>query len=646
MSWVAAAVVGGSLIGAGASIYGANQQSKTIKAGSDLQAQLGLLGLEEQARQFDTGFKAIEAGKEYGINELLRSRSNADDFITKNYSSARDAIARQTGLQGQELEDATQRALNFITTASDEAVIQELGGIDKADELVRSISSTPSYEEAQRRLDSGVINARNTLQKATAGAEQALGGLSSAGAAIGQGAQQAQGIRQAGLGAGQDALTTGSELAIRAAQEGQQQASQNIAGAGQQAQQALQTGAGQALGALGAGTQGALAAGQPYQAAGQAGLEAFAQNALSGELSPLAQLQLQEGSKQLNEQLAARGLLNSGAALEAQNQLAQQVLAQEADKQRMAQQSLAGMGQAQVGATQGLLSQQGLTSANILGGLGQGQAALAQDIGAQQAGLAERGGARTADIQRGLGAQVAGLQEAGSRDLSNLAYQGAADQAAYDAQQAQQVAQLRAGAGQQLASGIMSQAPISSQLAVQQGQEEALRQQQLADLAMQRGRTEAGYTQNLGQQQAALATDLGSNMANIYGGLGSNLANLYTGEGSQRANTLMGASTNMANAALGGATSQANLGQQAAQNVGAITTNLGAGLASSQQALGQAQAAPFNAIAGIGGQLAGYGMGQYMNQMMQPKPTPMTLGQQFTSYGLTGNSNSPYKINY
>jgi hypothetical protein len=64
-------------------------------------------------------------------------------------------------------------------------------------------------------------------------------------------------------------------------------------------------------------------------------------------ISPLTQLQLKEGNKQLNQQLAARGMYNSGAGLNLLRKYSEGVLATEADKKysRLLDVSKLGMGQ-------------------------------------------------------------------------------------------------------------------------------------------------------------------------------------------------------------------------------------------------------------------------------------------------------------
>lgn len=107
------------------------------------------------------------------------------------------------------------------------------------------------------------------------------------------------------------------------------------------------------------------------------------------QTSPLTKLQLEEGTKTLNKQLASRGLYNSGAGLTTLRKYSQEVLANEADKQYNRLYSLLGLGMGQstlgtgssaasAAAAQGLYTGQGIANTTMANGVNQANALLSQ----------------------------------------------------------------------------------------------------------------------------------------------------------------------------------------------------------------------------------------------------------------------------
>jgi hypothetical protein len=170
---------------------------------------------------------------------------------------------------------------------------------------------------------------------------------------------------------------------------------------------------------LGISTQEAIQAGQPFAQGGRAGVEAFGVSALDPN-NPLFQRRLQQGQEALNEQLAARGLFNSGAAIEAQSDLINEMTAQEQQAQVGRQLQLAQLGQPAVGAEQNLLAQQGINLANLQRGRGDAFSALRGGVDAARLANIQQGTAGLQNAQQMTGNQLTGLFNQTASNLANL----------------------------------------------------------------------------------------------------------------------------------------------------------------------------------------------------------------------------------
>ncbi len=93
MSWIAAAaVIGGSVIGAGASIYAANQQSSAAKDASAQQMQMFNTINQQEAPYRTAGYGALNSIS--GMSDYLNKPMTAAD-LTNNLSPAYDFMLNQ-----------------------------------------------------------------------------------------------------------------------------------------------------------------------------------------------------------------------------------------------------------------------------------------------------------------------------------------------------------------------------------------------------------------------------------------------------------------------------------------------------------------------------------------------------------------------
>ena len=113
---------------------------------------------------------------------------------------------------------------------------------------------------------------------------------------------------------------------------------------------------------------------EPYREAGYAALPKLQEMAFDYTGSPLYKWQLEEGTRALNRQLAARGLYNSGAGLETHRRFLSELGAQESNKMYGRTMDIANLGMGAAGAV-----------AAAAGGLGSSLANIYMIGGAQQA---------------------------------------------------------------------------------------------------------------------------------------------------------------------------------------------------------------------------------------------------------------------
>jgi hypothetical protein len=338
--------------------------------------------------------------------------------------------------------------------------------------------------------------------------QQALlsGGYGGAMGSVAQGYGQALGELQGGA-AGMPYIQQGQQQAVRSLGRGGQQAIGTIGGGVGAQQSAIQ----QAL-------MGAQMQGQPINVAGQAGLGAFANAALANPYENIAfQQRLGQSSEALNRQLAARGLYNSGAGIQAQSDLINTLTGQEQQAQIDRQLALAQMGQEQSGLTQNQMMQAGGTLADIFG-----QGAY------QQAGIQERRGQGLADVFMTGGAAQADMSMASQQQRADIA-----------ARQGESLAGLQVGQGAALSGLFDTRYAQQAANVAAQNQLDLARGADMANVQTQRGTNLMNILNQGMGSQADIALNAAQNRANIYSNLGSNIANVYQQSATTQGNVAM-----------------------------------------------------------------------------------------------------------
>lgn len=117
-----------AVIGAGASLYGANKQSKAAQSAANMQAQSAAASNEELRRQFDIGQKNLnpymQAGQQAGLNPLVAGMNNgsltrafgmqdfqADPGYQWRKQQGLDGLQQQAASRGSLLSGSTLKAL-------------------------------------------------------------------------------------------------------------------------------------------------------------------------------------------------------------------------------------------------------------------------------------------------------------------------------------------------------------------------------------------------------------------------------------------------------------------------------------------------------------------------------------------------------
>jgi len=136
----------------------------------------------------------------------------------------------------------------------------------------------------------------------------------------------------------------------------------------------------------------------PYRKAGEQALGRLSQEAFSGELSPLYKMQQEELTRQLNSQMAARGMYGSGQAVNLLGEQQRKLGLSEAMRQQgllsnlynTGFQASGALGNAAMNYGSGIANLQGAYGGqmgNIYGNLGQGLMSSANQIGQANAGF-------------------------------------------------------------------------------------------------------------------------------------------------------------------------------------------------------------------------------------------------------------------
>lgn len=335
------------------------------------------------------------------IRERLRTEP---EFIVDAYKQLEDTldpeiIARYSDSMSS-LEDVLKNGSADTINAINEGFQNANNQMTEADRLIISSfdSSTETLEDGLTRLQYKYGNINDIL----AGVSEQSRDLISENSAI---AKQAY---ESGAVDASKTLGAGSDEAIRTLEKGREQQ--------------IQTGQ--------TGLREALGQGQAYAQKGTEGLGAFADTALNPD-SALFKRNLAEAQESLNQQLASRGLLDSGAAIEAQSKLIQDMTQEEMQRQTGLQKDLANMGLGQVAQQQGLIADQTRNEIN----------AIAQEAGLR-AGIQQSTAQQQAQLQSQLGRDLAQLSTLSTEQKVNMLKDMGVLQANYQAQSAQDIMEI------------------------------------------------------------------------------------------------------------------------------------------------------------------------------------------------------------
>ncbi|MDB4312203.1 hypothetical protein N9937_02110, partial [bacterium] len=338
--------------------------------------------------------------------------------------------------------------------------------------------------------------------------------------------------------------TIGADYINRGYDQGTQQLTQaetdtlaNLQGGFSEGRFAQNTGANQGLDAIMAGGSGALSAIQggmgnaisalnPQMTAGRYGLGAFSDSALNPNSAAL-NMRLDNQATAINRQLAARGLLNSGAGIQAQSDAAKQIIADESERQVGRQAQLAQLGIPAFG---------------------------------QAADYANRGALAQAGIYSGLGGQVAGIQGARGQSLADLAVQEGTARGS-----------VISGTGANLFNALVNRGTNLGGLAERTGTRGA-------DVMSNRQNSLANTAIGTATTGANLSATLGQGLANTYGAQATDIMNQQAAANAQSAakkNSIMSGVLGLAGTAIGtyfggpvGAAAGGAVGNKIGQNIG------------------------------------------------------------------------------
>lgn len=432
----------------------------------------------------------------------------------------------------------------------------------------------------------------------------------------------------------QGAISEASTIAKQAYDSGAVQAAATLGKGSTEAINALKSGGTAAVDALTQGRQQiqttstgglreALNVGQPYGTQGAAGLQAFANTALDPN-SQLFQRNLGIAQEKLNQQLASRGLLNSGAAVEAQSNLVQDMAMKEAERQTGLQQTLAQMGLNQATNQQGLISQNTQNQINALANEANLRAQLEANLGQNIANVAQGTAQGQAQLQSNLANQLGQLAQMSGEQKAQLIQSLGLSQAQFNAQDAQSVAQMDQILAQNILQNGVARGEISNQMAtnmlnqgIAQGNVIGTLNQNLANISQQ------AATNTLNTDMANQATRLGIAQEGLRGALTSRDALQNTLQGMPMAQYQD--EYNLARQALD---AQNNL-TMASKNAQANALQAGAAMNMQQAQNAQSN---FNQFMGAMGGLAGTSAGQNLigkantgfRNFFNPQPTQST----------------------
>jgi hypothetical protein len=474
----------------------------------------------------------LQTGSAQNIAELKKSFVEVNSKMTE----ADRVLASSFDYSTETLNDGIKRLQDKYGDVS-----QILAGVSQGSEKIISENS----DIARQAYQSGAVQTAVTLGKGQDTAIQALktGQEQSVGALTGAQQTATQALTQGQTQANQS-LGQGLASATGALQQGQGQANRALNQGLGQATGALQQGlttasdistqaTGQQLAIGQTGLREALGQGQPFQQAGTAGLQSFADTALSPD-SALFKRNLSIAQENLNQELASRGLLNSGAAIASQSKLIQDMTEKEIVRQTGLQQTLAQMGLQQTGNQQQLIADQ--TRSDVQ--------AIATSAGLR-AGLEQATATQIASNAVDTAKTKAGVVQGTAQDIARQ-YGNVAQQYSQNAQQtAQNLSNVATGTAQNVAQQYGSSA------------------EQQANVIGQTAQAQAGYQSQVSRDLAELSKYNTEQKVQILKAMGMADANFQA----QSAQDIIQIDSILANTAIQNGVSRGELSMQTANNL-------------------------------------------------------------------------------
>jgi len=449
-------------------------------------------GAPDMADDFDILKKITDVGKDALSSDWMGPVLGAlvgGLFAREGAQAQVEGMERAAQLNAEQAAAARELQNEFLNRSLDEQAKAREQSLAALTQGTQQAAESLAIPEGQTDPYSAI--GQQVAQAQTTGTQAALGELT-------PGYQQARAD-----------VATGYEGAMEGLTEAQKAALQSQATGFQQGQQALGAGILQQQGILGQALEGALGFGAGQREAGQQGLS-YLQSALTDE-NPLLALRAKQEEEDINRALAARGLFNSGAAVEALSEASQRRSAEEAARRVGIANQLASLG---LPANQIAAQLTAGTGSQAAGAVGQGQAGIA-DLAAQQGQSLAQTNLQGAD-------RMAGLQTQQGANLGNLATQEAGQRSALQAA---------------LGSGL---AQTAGQFGTQSAGRDEERRRMLANLYQQAGQSQANVAQGYGSSTAGLLSGVGQQQAQGLSNLGNALGQYAAQQGQAEGSFLAG----------------------------------------------------------------------------------------------------------
>jgi len=417
--------------------------------------------------------KNLKAGREAALSELNRSL-----LQTKiAYKKSRESTGEAYDAVGSRLADSEASSFFDLITSNEAAMNFLVSGLDQVSGTLGA-----SLRAQENALNAGGSQARGSLSSGLRKTADTLGtSLQSQEETFNQGREQAKGSLETGMGNVSNTLEGSLQSEQATLDQGQTQARTDILGSSDKA-----------IAGKEAATQQGLDQLSPYSQAGGQALGDY-QAALKDpsiiQDSAVSRYRKGQLEGDLARQLASKGLLNSGAAIEKYYTPGyNQINAEESQNYFDRLGTLLRGGQAAATTGAGLSDRQGDISAQVYGNKGQSLSAIEREAAQSKA-----------SSQSEYGQQLAGYQDRTGRGLSTLDRGTAQDIASSQSEYGQQLAGYQDRTGTGLAS-------IDRGLG-----------QDIANAQSEYGQQMAGYQDNASISQSNLANQLGANKIGLRG---------------------------------------------------------------------------------------------------------------------------------